>query len=281
MPPESYRQVSQRLLDHQPKQYLDWPLQRALIRRAQAGDATALDRLIQANLRLAAREAARQACPEVPAADLVAAGLTGLRIAILRFDLTRTTRLVTFAMVWIRQCIQRERRLQRYPMVVPEHAHERLSGLYRALERLRGEAAGGDPSIADLAAAAGCGPDIVAGLLAATSPHLSLDQPGDHDERTSLLVDLLPDECAPHASARLAEDELHILLDDLLGSIVDPLDRAALAAVTGFDGQGGCTDADLARAWGVSRERIRQRRNKALTRCREVGATRTYAALAT
>ena len=283
MPNQSFRTVSQTLLDRQPAHHLPQPLQRALVRRAQAGDAAAMDRLVEANLRLLARESARQAGPALPAADLMAAGAVGLRAGVLHFDLARGTSLITCLVPWIRQYIARERQRTAYLIYLPYHVQERLGRFYATLDALR-DRDGAEPSLAELAAATGFAPDLARGALAASLGALSLDAPclaGPTDHHPETFGELLPDEDTPPPEAGLETAELHAWLDRLLACIPDPLDELVVRAECGFDDGGeGCTHAHLGPILGVTRERVRQRHKAGLTRCRAIAATATFAPLA-
>jgi len=119
--------------------------ERNLLLRAQRGDRRAADELVKSHMGLVHKEARRHAWTGIPRSDLVSEGVIGLLEAIRRFDTTRTTRLSTYALWWIRAAVWdfvwRNRRIVSIPST--RSARKVRVGLFkaeRALERERGEA---------------------------------------------------------------------------------------------------------------------------------------------
>jgi len=226
----------------------------ALGRRIVQGDEQALQELVKGNLRFVVQVARKYRGHGLPLADLINEGNLGLLHAARKFDPTRGTRFITYAVWWIRQAIMHALAAGGGVVRLPVKQAEMLAKLRREFEAIQ-RVTGTDPTVDALAQALDMPPADVADLLRAYRPHLSLDAPlteeGDITRLDVLAAEHLPSSEAAYVSAALRQ-EVHDLLARL-----EPRQAAILRARFGFDGEPQ-SFAEIGRALGLSRERVRQ-----------------------
>src|SRR5437868_2443863 len=140
------------------------------------GDASARERMINANLRLVVTIAREYANLGVPLLDLISEGNIGLTKAVERFDPAKGAKLSTYAMWWIKQSIKRALSDQSKTIRLPVHVVEKLSKIRRASVKLEA-ALGREPSDEDLAIELNMPARRVGELRTASAPTISLDAP--------------------------------------------------------------------------------------------------------
>jgi len=204
------------------------------------GDRRALDLLVRANLRFVVAVARRYRDRGLPMEDLVNEGNLGLLRAARRFDGRRGVRFISYAVWWIRQSILRALDSSA-PPVLPHAASEAGPGAARG--------------------AAGRRPRQRARIV-------SLDQPLA-DRQGSLLSDLLADERVPAPDSGLELRTRRDSVDARLAALPEREERV-LRLYFGLGAEGPCSLAEIAGDLGVSRERVRQIKARALSRLRAV-----------
>jgi RNA polymerase primary sigma factor len=226
----------------------------ALGRRIAQGDEHALHALVEGNLRFVVQVALKYQGHGLPLADLINEGNLGLLHAARKFDPTRGTRFITYAVWWIRQAIMHALAAGGRVVRLPVKQAEILAKLRREFVAIQ-RATGTDPTVDALAQALELPPADVADLLRAYRPHVSLDAPlteeGDITRLEVLAAEHLPSSEAAYVSA-VVRQEVHNLLARL-----EPRQAAILRARFGFDGEPQ-SFAEIGRALGLSRERVRQ-----------------------
>ncbi len=238
-----------------------------LFARWRAGDDSALQPLVEANLRFVMRVAndyARVDGP--PMAELVAEGNVGLMNAIERFDESKGFKFITYAVWWIRQAIHRCLAEDRRSIRTPMNRLEDFRILEKRVDRLSQES-GRDVTFDEAAELAGMGSIRARSALEAAHRDVSLDAPltpgGDTLLETLLATDLDND----------IEDEFEeIQRDDALRKSLDALDSresTILRVYYGLGAEDPKTLEQIGNDLGLTRERIRQLRNRALTRLRQ------------
>jgi RNA polymerase primary sigma factor len=227
----------------------------------------AKNRLVAANLRLVLAMARRYNQNLMPLSDLVQEGNLGLMRAVEGYDHRRGFRFSTYASWWIRHALNRglsdRGRLVRLPVHAME-GQQRVARLTNAAIARTGEA----PSLAELSAQTGMDEKKLALLRAHSSAAtpISLDRPlGDDGDNT--LLDRLPSSEAQQPDVQLAAQDWEEQLAGLLPTL-PPLEAAILRFRFGLDDGHELTLAEIGAKYNLSRERIRQLQEQALSRLR-------------
>jgi RNA polymerase primary sigma factor len=226
----------------------------ALGRRIAQGDEQARQELVQHNLRFVVQVALKYQGHGLPLADLINEGNLGLLHAARKFDPTRGTRFITYAVWWIRQAIMHALAAGGGVVRLPVKQAELLAKLRREFETIQ-QAKGTDPTLDELAQALEMSPADMADLLRAYRSPLSLDAPlteeGDLARLDVLATEQLPSSEVAYVSAAMRQE-----VYDLLARL-EPRQAAILRARFGFDGEPQ-SFAEIGRTLGLSHERVRQ-----------------------
>ena len=241
-----------------------------LARRIRAGDETAKQRLIEANLRLVVQVARRYINRGLPLPDLIEEGNIGLLRAVEKYEPERGTRFSTYATWWVRQAVARALANQARTIRLPVHV-EMLLGRYKREHRRLTQTLGRAPTAGELAQALGTSEEQVGELEELRLHPVSLDAPLGGDTRR--LGDTIVDEAADPAVAltRLFHEraDLVAVLDDLA-----PNERTVLRRRFGLDGDEPETLEAIGRRLDYSRERVRQIEGAGLRKLRALLAAR-------
>jgi RNA polymerase primary sigma factor len=236
-----------------------------LARRIKRGDHKAREHMIRANLRLVVKIAHDYDGLGVPLLDLIGEGNIGLMKAVERFDPTKGAKMSTFAAWWIKQAMRRALSNQSRTIRLPVHVVDKMSQLKRLSHSLMDQL-GREPTDVELADRCNVPTNKVAQLRKLGIRPASLDAPiGDDDDNR--FGDIIEDEAAltPHDLLRIKTmgEEIHQHVRHLT-----PREAEILALRFGIDGQGSRTLEIIARKFKVTRERIRQIQDVALTKLR-------------
>ncbi|MFL5541615.1 MAG: RNA polymerase sigma factor RpoD/SigA [Longimicrobiaceae bacterium] len=265
-PTEDQSSLDQYLKEVSTHKLLTGPQEIELGRRARAGDEDAVSELVRANLRFVISVAKKYQNRGVSLSDLIQEGNVGLVTAARKFDPDQGVKFISYAVWWIRQAILSALANQGRSVRVPLNRACDLAKIFRERERLKQELRR-DPSPQELSQATGLSPEIVESLQTLNAAEIRLDAPiGDSDD--SQLMDRFIAE-----EAIVTEDEVEErLLSERVEKALDtlqPRDAKVLKLYFGLEGGREHTLEEIGDILGVTRERIRQLRDRALKRLRE------------
>jgi RNA polymerase primary sigma factor len=229
------------------------------------GDGEARALMISSNLRLVVTIAQDYANLGLPLLDLISEGNIGLTVAVDRFDPSKGAKLSTYAAWWIRQSIKRALSNQGRTIRLPVHLGEKISKIRRVALHLS-EEIGREPTDDELGEEIGIASEKVSNLKTASTSPASLDAPIGDDDLTEL-GESVADEQARTPFELLRDKDLHNDVDGLL-EVLDDREKEIISQRFGFDGGEQKTLEEIGRKFRVSRERIRQLQNEALSKLR-------------
>ena len=238
--------------------------ERALATRACGGDGAAQKELVRRNLRFVVTVARQYSRYGVPLEDLINEGNIGLMRATMRFDPNRGFRLISYAVWWIRQSILSYLTDQSRLVRIPAAKVHDLARLARETERQQQRCAG-SPTTETLARRLGLTVMQVEVLQNLPIQHFSLDEPAEGEE-SEFEADTLQD---PNASTEEWLQET--LLTEDVESALQMLDEREADILRRYFGLGQREAESLQSIgadYGVTRERVRQLRDRALWKLR-------------
>ncbi len=237
----------------------------ALAERIKQGDKEAREHMIKANLRLVVKIANDYSGYGLSLADLISEGNIGLMNAVERFDPEKGGKLSTYGAWWIKQSIKRALANQSKTIRLPIHMVDKIARM-RRISAILAESLGREPNDDELAAELGLPRQKIAMLKQAAQRPTSLDAPIHEGEATEY-GEIVSDESASDPLEMLTDKNLHGEIDGLL-SILNERERRIIDGRFGLNGLKPMLLEDVGREFGVSRERIRQLQNSALTKMR-------------
>ncbi|MFO7259562.1 MAG: sigma-70 family RNA polymerase sigma factor [bacterium] len=242
-----------------------------LARRIRQGDEEALDKLVRSNLRFVVSVAKKYQNQGVSLADLINEGNLGLIRAARKFDETKGIKFISYAVWWIRQAILQALAEQSRIVRVPLNRAGALHRIGRRSSALLQEL-GREPTIEEIADELDLPHEEVQRTLAISQAHLSLDAPITPGEDNRLL-DYLPDQFSRGPDDEVFERALSHTIEEALSTLKEREARI-LRLYFGLDGQEPMTLEEIGSLLGITRERVRQIKEKALARLRHASRSR-------
>ncbi|MBD3232502.1 MAG: sigma-70 family RNA polymerase sigma factor [candidate division Zixibacteria bacterium] len=246
-----------------------------LAKRIRKGDQIALEKLTKANLRFVVSVAKQYQNQGLSLADLINEGNIGLIKAAKRFDETRGFKFISYAVWWIRQAILQalaeQSRIVRLPLNRVGTLHK-IGKISSSLEQVYGR----EPSPDEIARELELSEMEVSDTLKISNSHLSLDAPFSVSEDNSL-IDILEDEFQPSPDETLLDESLKIEIGKALGSLT-PREAEVINLYFGLNHEKALTLEEIGARFGLTRERVRQIKEKAIKRLRHTSRSKALRA---
>jgi RNA polymerase primary sigma factor len=249
----------------------------AIARRVQRGDEESMQELVKRNLRFVISVAKKYQNRGMALTDLIGEGNIGLMTAAKKFDPDQGVKFISYAVWWIRQAILAALARQARTVRVPLNRTADLSRIIRTAETLRAELRR-EPTPEELAEATQLSLEVVISLASLNVAEVRLDAPLDLDGDRSLIDRFVGEDYVdPEAQImeRFLTEEIELALRTL-----PPRDAKVLRLYFGLDGGREHTLEEIGSMLGVTRERVRQLRDRALNRLREGEVGRALASFA-
>lgn len=235
-----------------------------LAQRIRKGDKRALERLTKANLRFVVSVAKQYQNQGLSLPDLINEGNVGLIKAAEKFDETRGFKFISYAVWWIRQSILQAIAEQSRLVRLPLNQVGSVNKITRELNKFEQEHER-KPSVNEIAERVDLPEDKIADAMKANSRHVSMDAPIADGEDSSMIDFLSGD--SSNTDRELAIESLKAEVSRILKLLTDK-EQKVLRAFFGIDGSPEMTLDEIGEKYNLTRERVRQIKEKALHRLR-------------
>ncbi|MBP3373910.1 MAG: sigma-70 family RNA polymerase sigma factor [Bacteroidaceae bacterium] len=241
-----------------------------LSQRIRKGDKEALDRLVRANLRFVVSVAKQYQNQGLPLPDLITEGNIGLIKAAEKFDETRGFKFISYAVWWIRQTILQALAEQSRIVRLPLNQVSAVSRMKKVIQQFEQEYER-KPSAQELAELTDVAEDKIHDALRSDGRHVSVDAPFQEGEDNSLL-DVMTNPDMPSTDNVMMGESLTLEIDRVLSSLKE---REELVIRMSFGiGEREMTLDEIGDKLGLTRERVRQIKEKAIKQLRESGMSK-------
>lgn len=260
------------LLDQYLKEISNYPLlsreeEINLSESLKNGDQSAADKIITSNLRFVVSIAKKYRHLGLPLSDLISEGNLGLIKAVKRFDQTKDARFISYAVWWIKQGIFKALADQSQIVRVPikrawsfSKIHERLNVLTQELGR--------EPTDEEVAEVMDIDPELVREAISMFQPYLSLNSPLTSEDDNSF-IDFVSDEEGNLPDKIVHENMTRESINHALSRLRER-EAKVIQLYFGLDGQEPMTLREIGKIMGISRERVRQIKEAAISRLRRM-----------
>ncbi|MDW3196770.1 MAG: RNA polymerase sigma factor RpoD/SigA [Cytophagales bacterium] len=239
-----------------------------LAQRIRAGDQIALEKLTKANLRFVVSVAKQydRGVHNLTLGDLISEGNIGLIRAATKFDESRGFKFISYAVWWIRQAIisaiSQHSRIVRQPMNRVNSYNQVMRSVSELEQKYQRE-----PTDGEIAEALDFTEEFVKEIKGVGSKPSSLDAPL-HAESASTLVDLIQDQESPDPEGPVILSSVKMDIEMVLNSLTDR-ESVVLELLYGLRGSRSMSGDEIATLMDLSRERVRQIKECALTKLRQ------------
>ena len=236
-----------------------------LSQKIRKGDRRALDKLVRANLRFVVSVAKQYQNQGLSLPDLINEGNVGLIKAAEKFDETRGFKFISYAVWWIRQTILQALAEQSRIVRLPLNQVSAVNKITKAMTKFEQEYER-KPSADELAELVNELPAKINDSLRASGRHVSVDAPFVEGEENSLL-DVMTNPDSPMADKGLVSESLSTEIDRALG-VLNEREKQIIERSFGINNQPEMTLEEIGETFGLTRERVRQIREKAIRKLR-------------
>ncbi|MDD2277603.1 MAG: RNA polymerase sigma factor RpoD/SigA [Bacteroidales bacterium] len=238
----------------------------SLARRLKEGDKEALDHLVKANLRFVVSVAKQYQNQGLSLPDLINEGNLGLIKAAQRFDETRGFKFISYAVWWIRQAILQALAEQARIVKLPLNKIGSINKVNRAFIFLE-QRFEREPSIEELSEVLELAPNDIKEALKSSNRHISMDAPLSQDEDSNLYDVLLSNE-TPAPDRGLLNDSLRKEIERALSTLTSR-EADIIRLYFGLNGKHPHTLEEIGEELDLTRERVRQIKEKAIKRLKQ------------
>jgi RNA polymerase primary sigma factor len=244
-----------------------------LARRIREGDRSALERLTNANLRFVVSVSKQYQNQGLSLPDLINEGNLGLIKAAERFDETRGFKFISYAVWWIRQSILQALAEQARIVRLPLNKIGTINKINRAYSELE-QKFERPPSADELAEFLDCTPEEVKQSMANNGRHISMDAPlVDGDESSSSMYDVLLNDSLPGPEKELVVESLRKDIERSLSTLTSR-EGDVVRLYYGLNGKHPLTLEEIGERFDLTRERVRQIKEKAIRRLKHTSRSR-------
>jgi RNA polymerase primary sigma factor len=248
----------------------DVTVERALARRAQRGDPKAAEQLVTANLRFVISYVKKYQGHGLDLSELVAIGNEGLLKAVRKFDPDQGVKFISYAVWWVRQAVLKALAEQTRSVRIPLNQNSHLIRMART-ETYLSQELGREPTDDEIARALDDTAENVRAARRMTAAEISLDAPIDRTDRDAATVG---ERFAGQEGSEIEETTdsklMREFIDRIFQKYLTPRERKILYLYYGLEeGSEGMTLERIGELMGVTRERIRQIRERAFEKLRQ------------
>jgi RNA polymerase primary sigma factor len=245
-----------------------------LARRIRNGDRVALERLTKANLRFVVSVSKQYQNQGLALPDLINEGNLGLIKAAERFDETRGFKFISYAVWWIRQSILQALAEQARIVRLPLNKIGNINRINKAFSELE-QKFERPPSADELAEFLDCSTEEVKQSISHTGRHISMDAPLiDGDESSSSMYDVLTTDSLPNPDSGLVLESLRRDIRTSLRTLTNR-ESEVVSMFYGLEGKMPMSLEEIGSKFDLTRERVRQIKEKAIRRLKHTSKNRT------
>lgn len=247
----------------------------ALFKRLEAGDPTARQEIVEANLRFVIKIALQFTGRGVALADLIQEGNIGLLDVVEKFDYKKGFRFSTYAAFWIRQAIQMSVRKHGNVIRLPVRKSRFMGHLNEVINNFTG-ANGRAPSVYELSELLEMDTEKVEQILSMRESVLSLDM--ESDEEGTQLLNRIPDSDTPNALDHSIDREQSEKIQQALDTLSDK-EQKILRLRFGFESGKGLSLRNTSKLVGMSQEGVRRVERTAIKKLRRPSSSQMISGL--
>ncbi len=237
-----------------------------LAKKIKQGDQLALEKLTRANLRFVVSVAKQYQNQGLTLPDLINEGNLGLIKAAQKFDETRGFKFISYAVWWIRQSILQALAEQARIVRLPLNQVGSLNKINKAFSKLEQEYER-TPSVEELAEILEVPEDKVKESMKVAGRHVSMDAPLSSSEDGGTLMDVMANNDSPNADKHLLSESLQKEIERSLSTLTDK-EKEIIRLFFGIGMNHGLTLEEIGTKFNLTRERVRQIKEKAIRRLR-------------